>query len=91
MAFKSVNPANGELIAEFPYWTPAQLESALHDTARAAPQWAVLKVEERCRLLANTARVLCRRTEELARLMSLEMGKLVKEARAEVEKCAWCC
>ena len=91
MAFKSVNPADGSSVAEIPAFTAGELESALHQAARAAPHWRQLPLAERCRLMQQAAVVLGDNTEDFARMMTLEMGKPVREARAEIEKCIWAC
>ena len=91
MAFKSVNPADGSTVAEIPAFTAGELESALHQAARAAPHWRQLPLAERCRLMQQAAVVLGDNTEDFARMMTLEMGKPVREARAEIEKCIWAC
>jgi len=87
----SINPADGNTLAEIDTFTPAQLEAALHASARAAPAWRELPQVERCGLMRRAARVLETRAGEFARLITLEMGKPVREARAEVQKCAWVC
>ncbi len=91
MNFKSVNPADGNTVAEIAAFTAGELESALHQAAQAAPHWRQQTVAERCRLMQQAASVLRERAEELACMMTLEMGKPVSEARAEIEKCAWGC
>mgnify|MGYP001826633373 FL=1 len=91
MAFKSVNPADGSTVAEIPAFTAGELESALHQAARAAPHWRQLPLAERCRLMQQASVVLGDNTEDFARMMTLEMGKPVREARAEIEKCIWAC
>ena len=91
MAFTSINPATGEQVWACGPWDATQIERALAETALATPHWAALDIAERCRLLRRAAAVLRGRAEELAGLITVEMGKLAKEARAEVEKCAWAC
>ncbi|MDT8383769.1 MAG: NAD-dependent succinate-semialdehyde dehydrogenase [Gammaproteobacteria bacterium] len=91
MAYQTINPASGELVEHFAAWTPAQREVALAQVSAATPGWAATTLEQRCRLLARLAEVVRAEQESLAQLVSLEMGKLVPEARAEVEKCAQGC
>ena len=91
MTFKSVNPVDGSTMAETPAFTAGELESALHQAAQAAPHWRQLALAERCRLMQQVAVVLRDNTEDFARMMTLEMGKPIREARAEVEKSAWGC
>ncbi|HAJ91844.1 MAG TPA: succinate-semialdehyde dehydrogenase [Gammaproteobacteria bacterium] len=91
MTFKSVNPADGRTVAEIGAFTPGELESALHQAAQAAPHWRRQTLAERCRLLQQAAAILRERAEGFARMMTLEMGKPISEARAEIEKSAWGC
>ena len=91
MSFQSVNPADGNTLGEFDAFTDAELEAALAAAAAAAPLWRSRPVSGRADLVRQASAVLRQRAEELARLMTLEMGKPIREARAEIEKCAWVC
>lgn len=91
MAYASINPLNGETLKEFPDWGTSELEAALASVAAVVPRWQATPQEERCRLMRRTAEVLRQRRDELARLITLEMGKLFREAQGEIEKCAWVC
>lgn len=91
MVFRSINPANGELLAEYPAWDAAVIEQALAEAAAAAPAWAATPLAERCTLMRRAAAVLRERREALARTITLEMGKLRREALAEVDKSALAC
>jgi succinate-semialdehyde dehydrogenase / glutarate-semialdehyde dehydrogenase len=91
MTFLSINPANGEEFFRAEGHRPAQVEAILADAASAVPAWRDTPVEARCKLLAQAAKVLRERRDEFAELITLEMGKLAKEARAEIEKCALGC
>ena len=91
MTFISVNPYTGETAWRADAWDAAELEAALAETAGATPAWAARPVTERCQLLRRAAAVLRERADEWAGLITLEMGKLAREARAEVEKCAVGC
>ena len=91
MTFLSVNPANGDEFFRAEGHRPAQVEAILQDAANAAPAWRDMPVELRCKLLAQAAKVLRERRDEFAELITLEMGKLAGEARAEIKKCALAC
>lgn len=91
MTFESVNPATGEQIASYPRLTPGEAGEAVERAQRAFLSWRRTDVSHRAALLARTAEWLRDDVERLARLMTLEMGKPIREARAEVEKCAWAC
>ena len=91
MAFRTINPATGELVKTVPYWDKEQLEQALSSVAEATGQWSVTSMEQRCLLMRRVAEVIRYRSDELAALITLEMGKLLGEAKAEIEKCALAC
>ncbi|HUO83040.1 MAG TPA: NAD-dependent succinate-semialdehyde dehydrogenase [Gammaproteobacteria bacterium] len=91
MSLKSINPADGSLIQELEPWDGERIEQALDCAARAATGWAREPVQARAQRLSAVAALLRERRDKLARLMTTEMGKLIGEARAEIEKCAWAC
>ena len=91
MAMESINPATGERLLSYTPWKEAQLDQALTLTARATPGWQATPFAGRARLLKNAATELRGNAAHYARLITLEMGKLLKEARAEIEKCALGC
>jgi succinate-semialdehyde dehydrogenase / glutarate-semialdehyde dehydrogenase len=88
---RTVNPADGEPLAVYRAFSPAQVDAALDEAAAAARVWGSTTVARRAELLAAAAVVLRDRQDELARLVTDEMGKALGEARAEVAKCAWNC
>ncbi|OOZ38422.1 succinate-semialdehyde dehydrogenase [Solemya pervernicosa gill symbiont] len=91
MPFKSINPADDATLTVIQAFDADQLEAALAETAAVTLVWSATPIQERCRLMHAAATVLRSRSEELATLISQEMGKLIGEARAEVEKCALVC
>lgn len=91
MRFKSVNPATGQLLKTFSDWDKNAVECALQQAQDASFIWASQPVLERCRLLQAVARQLRDNKKDLGRLITLEMGKLLTESQAEIEKCAWVC
>ncbi|ADJ29487.1 NAD-dependent succinate-semialdehyde dehydrogenase [Nitrosococcus watsonii] len=91
MAFESVNPATGQSLKTFDAWDQEAIDSALQQAQEVSPHWAARDLSERCHLLRAAAQQLREQKEGLARLITLEMGKLLGEARAEIEKCAWVC
>jgi succinate-semialdehyde dehydrogenase/glutarate-semialdehyde dehydrogenase len=91
MSLHSINPATGTVIRSYPAF-PAAATGAIIDAAHIAWQdWRTLDLRARARCLREVAARLGARTRELAELASLEMGKPVKSARAEIEKCVWVC
>jgi len=91
MSFRSINPANGNTLRVIDAFTPVQLESALQAACAAGAVWRQSEVAGRSRLLRAAATRLRDNVGEFAELVTLEMGKPVREARAEIEKCAWAC
>ncbi|MCF6236765.1 MAG: NAD-dependent succinate-semialdehyde dehydrogenase [Gammaproteobacteria bacterium] len=91
MSLLSINPVNGKVVNTFKVWDQAQLQCVLHDVMTATPCWAARSINERSQSLIGVAEKLKARREELAQLASLEMGKLIGEARTEIDKCAAVC
>ena len=87
----SVNPATGRRIAAYPEQDDATVDAALNAAHDAFQSWRDRPLSDRGRLLASTAAALRAQAPEFARLMTLEMGKPIAAAEAEVEKCAWVC
>src|SRR4051812_29009908 len=91
MTFTSRNPATGELLAEFPAHTPAEVEQRLTLAADAALRWRFTAVEERAAVVSRLADLLDSEKNRLGRLMTLEMGKPIQAAIDEAAKCAMAC
>lgn len=91
MSFAVINPATGEKVTEIPVWDSQQLEAGLAAVAQASPAWRATPMVERCALMRKAAEVLRENKDKYASIITLEMGKLINDARAEVEKCAAVC
>ncbi|UUX33487.1 CoA-acylating methylmalonate-semialdehyde dehydrogenase [Fundicoccus culcitae] len=81
-----VNPATGEVIAKVPLSTRAELDEAAAVAAEAFKVWGKESTPKRGRLLFRLQNVLLENTEELARLITLENGKSLADARGEVQR-----
>lgn len=88
---KSINPYTGDEIAAFDFHTEGQVEAALAGAAKAQAEWRQTPLSERAALLKRMAKVLRANKDSYARTITLEMGKPIVEAEAEVEKCAMNC
>lgn len=88
---ESINPATGEHLKTFQPLGESAIEAALAEGAKATAVWPNTPFGERTRLFQAAAHELRARLEHYARLITLEMGKPIREARAEIEKCAWGC
>ena len=91
MPIESRNPATGEIVRTYAEMEPAAVAAILGEAQRQFEQWRRVSAPERARSMARAADVLDARRDAYARLMVEEMGKPIRQARAEVEKCAWCC
>lgn len=91
MLWHSINPATGELRQSYRPWETERIEKALAAVAAVTPSWAATPLGARAELLRSLAQVLRNRKTQVATLMTAEMGKLLREAEAEVIKCAWVC
>jgi succinate-semialdehyde dehydrogenase/glutarate-semialdehyde dehydrogenase len=91
VAFQSINPATGQETKTFDTWDAERLEHALADAQGTTAGWAATPIAERAARMREAAEVLRRRRERYGRIITEEMGKLYKEAVAEVDKCAWVC
>jgi succinate-semialdehyde dehydrogenase/glutarate-semialdehyde dehydrogenase len=91
MNFESCNPATGTHMRAYPFLSDRELDAALAETASVSLRWRATPPGERAVLMRQAGAVLRARNEEFAGIITLEMGKLIREARAEVEKCALVC
>lgn len=91
MALVSINPATEEIIREFKAWSDDETFEAVGKVYEAGSSWRQNSFNKRSRLVSAMATVLRQQKEDMARMITQEMGKPIREARAEVEKCAQLC
>ena len=91
MIFQSINPFSKELIAEHEVLTDAQLKRKLELAESAFKNWRHTSFQERGDKMKKLADILREKKEELGLLITNEMGKILSEGIAEVEKCAANC
>lgn len=84
MSYQSINPFNGELVKSFEEHTDPQLETAIASAVSCFHSWKNLTFSEREVIVVNAAAIMRERANELARLVTLEMGKLFAESIGEV-------
>lgn len=82
----NVDPATGEVIGEVRSASPAQLERAVAAAAKARVAWRRFPAPRRAEILFEAAREMTRLKEELSRELVLEMGKVLDEARGDVQE-----
>lgn len=88
---ESINPATEAVLARFPVSTPDEIEAAIAGADAAQQAWRRTSFDERAAAMRRLAAHLRRTRDEYARLVTLEMGKPIAEARAEIDKCALTC
>jgi succinate-semialdehyde dehydrogenase/glutarate-semialdehyde dehydrogenase len=88
---ESINPATEEVLARFPAATPDEIETAIAEADAAQRAWRRTSFDERAVAMRRLAAQLRHRRDDYALLITLEMGKPIAEALAEIEKCALTC
>ena len=91
MAIASINPATGETLRNFSALSPEQIEQKLQTAADTFQTYRRTSFADRSRMMLRAAEILETEKLELGRLMTTEMGKPLKAAVSEAEKCAWVC
>lgn len=84
MSYQSVNPFNGKELQSFETFTDKQVESALEAAEACYKKWRLTTFAERATIAHKAASIMRKRVDEFAQPMTLEMGKLIAEARGEV-------
>ncbi len=87
----AVNPVNGNIIRTYEEHSTKQLADKVTAAHQAFLGWRATTFPQRVEKLRNAAQILTDKKEEYAELMATEMGKPVRDGRAEIEKCAWLC
>lgn len=87
----SINPYTGETLQEFAPHTEKEIKSHTEKAHLAFEDWRKTSFPARSALLKKAGVELRKNQDHYARLISLEMGKVIQESRAEIEKCAWVC
>ncbi|PST83617.1 succinate-semialdehyde dehydrogenase [Pedobacter yulinensis] len=91
MIFHSINPATGRQVKRYTAHSTAQTGKRITRAQQCWLQWRETALADRAQLLVKLALVLEQRKEEMAILMAVEMGKPLKDGRAEIDKCASVC
>ena len=91
MRLKSINPFNGKTIKTYKEHSPKEIDKKIDQANQAWLKWRTTGFEVRAGYMQKLAGVLKSRKKELAKLMTLEMGKPYQAGIAETEKCALVC
>src|SRR5215472_1589352 len=84
--FRSTNPATGEVIGEVTRSGAADVDAAVGAAARAFDAWRRTPAPRRAEIIFRAGEILMRRKDELGRLMTMEMGKVLTEACGDVQE-----
>lgn len=89
MKFQTINPATEEAIAEHEIMPKEEVISVAEQCESAFRQWKDMDISTRASYFRRLAQILRHNKDKYAKLMTVEMGKPIKQSLAEVEKCAW--
>jgi acyl-CoA reductase-like NAD-dependent aldehyde dehydrogenase len=87
--FSTINPSTGEQIETFSFYNASEIEEGLARAEKSFQSFRKLPVYQRAELLSDLAETLRKNKTQLAKVITTEMGKILSEAEAEIEKCAW--
>lgn len=88
---KTINPATGEVLKEYPFQGGDFLEKAVSRSAAAHREWSRSTLTVRIGCVQRFEKALREERDGLARLMTLEMGKPLKQSLSEIDKCIVSC
>ncbi len=91
MAIETINPANEELVKIFTPFSNNKVLQIIDNVHEEYLAWKNKNYSERKSFMNNAAEILRSEKKHYAQILTLEMGKPIKQAIAEVEKCAWVC
>ena len=88
---KSINPTTGKTVNSYETHSEKGIEKIINSVDKTWHYWRLASFTERATAMQNLSTLLRSKKEELALLMAIEMGKVIKEGISEIEKCAWVC
>jgi acyl-CoA reductase-like NAD-dependent aldehyde dehydrogenase len=88
---KTINPATGKVIATYDIMSSEEIHTRVHNAKSAQKNWKNLDISERSAYIRSLGRVLRKNKNEYSQLITEEMGKPIRQAIAEIEKCVWLC
>lgn len=91
MSIQSVNPQNGKKSKIYKETKMVSIEEKINLAQATWLDWRMTSFPSRAAKMKKAAAVLLKNKQQLAQLMTVEMGKTTKEGIAEIEKCAWVC
>ena len=91
MAYKSVNPYNGDFLKSYNELSNIELLDKIDQSVSAYSKWKDLPIFERLKYLPRLSELLSNQLDHHASLITFEMGKPIKQSKAEIEKCITAC
>ncbi len=91
MAIQTINPATGKIEKIFDEYPTEKVQSIIEKAHETFLNWREVPITERKKLMNRTAEILKEKRNHYGEIITREMGKPIKQASAEVEKCAWVC
>lgn len=88
MAYQSINPFTNQKLKDYPPHTDKHIQNALDQAEQILKSDWPQQIDQRIKVLRNVAQKLREQKTELAKLMTLDMGKLIKQSEGEIESCA---
>ncbi|WP_338815463.1 NAD-dependent succinate-semialdehyde dehydrogenase (plasmid) [Bernardetia sp. Wsw4-3y2] len=88
---QTINPATNEVLKTYTLLSESEITEKLQNSEDAFQDWKKTGFAERSELFRKLSLLLKEKEQELATLMTKEMGKPITQAKSEVEKCAWLC
>lgn len=88
MAIQTINPYTNKVVKSFEEFSAETVEKKIIQADKAYHKWKSVAIQKRSVLLLEVASILRKRKSELAKLITLEMGKLIGQSEAEIEMCA---
>ena len=82
-----VNPATGEVVKEYPTATDQEVQDAIAAADTAYQEWREVPIEERAKVVARIGELFAERADELAAIITTEMGKPLSQSKGEAEFC----
>jgi len=88
---KTINPTTGKDLKDYNYFTDQEAKDAVEECHKAFLKWREKSSEQRAKVIKAIGQKLSEHKDELAKLMTSEMGKLLKQGEQEVDLCAGVC
>lgn len=90
-SFDTINPTTEKIIQSYLFYSDNQIKEIIDDTFKAQETWRKLDIDFRSKCFNHLAKMMTEQKHSLAELITMEMGKPIREGVREIEKCVWVC